>query len=176
MTRADVRSVLLRPIVVLAVLCWGRIGLADQIDLALGAGPGSGVSLGSSDEGSVIHRTPTFVAFDFAGRLDIYPGWEVACGVVLPVEQTPAVGVTPQIRRVTRLWLVDGYLGLGAPMFLAPFTLYGGEVSLGARYRILGPLQAFATASADVFLAGSDVPVDGTLLMFNFVAGARVDL
>ena len=160
----------------LTILCWCHPAAADQIELGLSAGGGTGLSLGSSDAGSVVHRTPSFVALDLAGRLDIYPGWEVACAVELPVEQTPAAGVTPRIRRVTRLPVVHGTISLGMPMYLAPYTLLGGEVALGARYLFFRPFEAFAIISAAVFPSGSDLPVDGSLTMFNLVIGARVPL
>jgi len=161
----------------------GRGASADQIDLAVGAGFGSGLSLGTGEKEAVIHRTPLFVEADVSGWLDIYPGWECTVAVVLPIEDAPALGLTPRLVRVIRRWQVHGYLALGVPLYLTPYTLFGAEVAVGARhptFTLLDPeltdVEVFATVSADAFLAGSDLPLDGTLVMFNLVAGVRVPL
>jgi len=156
---------------------------ADEIDLAVGVGVGSGQSLGSGEQEAVVHRTPTFIEADVAAWLDIYPGWECLVGVVLPLEDTPAFGVTPRLVRVISRWQVQGYLSVGVPVFIAPYTLYGAEVAIGARhptFTLLDPelteLEVFATLAADAFFGGSDLPVDGALVMFNLALGLRIPL
>ena len=152
------------------------VARADTVDLAAAVGFGTGVSLAPGEDGATIRRTPTFFDLDLAGALDIYPGWEWSLGVGVPFEGTPALAFTPRVRRLVERWGVDVYVSAGVPAFVAPYTLVGLELGLGGRYPATESLEAFATAVADAYFAGSDLGPGGSLVMFNLLAGVRVPL
>ena len=59
-------------------------------------------------------------------------------------------------------------------MYAAPYTLLGAEFAVGARLGLMEGLDAFGALVTDVFLAGNDLPDDGSLTMFNLVVGVHL--
>ncbi len=148
----------------------------QSLDLHTSGGFGSGLSLASVGGGTNVAHTPTFFHLDIAGVIDGDAAWEYAGALSVPFETAPGLVVTPRLRRVRERWGLHTFLGLGAPLHIAPATLAGVEVSMGAWYDLYDELQVGGEINADVFVAGDDLPEEGSLVMFNVVAGARVPL
>ena len=108
--------------------------------------------------------------------LDGDAAWEYGGALSVPFETSPGLAVTPRLRRVRERWGVQTFLGLGVPVFIAPSTLAGVELSLGGWYPLLPGLQVGGELNADVFFTGDDLPEEGALVMFNLVGGARLPL
>ena len=108
--------------------------------------------------------------------LGLHTSGGLGSALSVPVETAPGLVGTPRLRRVRERWGLHTFLGLGAPLHIAPATLAGVEVSMGAWYDLYEELQVGGEFNADVFVAGDDLPEEGSVVMFNLVAGARVPL
>ena len=161
-----------------AALLAPRAAGGQTLDLATSGGFGGGVSLAPSGGGrsTSLAHTPFFFHMDISGVLDGDAAWEYAGAISVPFETSPGLAVTPRLRRVRDRWGVQTFLGLGVPVFIAPATMAGVELSLGGWYPLLPGLQVGGELNADVFFTGDDLPEEGALVMFNLVGGARLPL
>lgn len=148
---------------------------AQSLDVVLDGALGSGVLLGAGDDGTAVGHTPVYLELEAGFIFDGDRSIEYTLGAVAQLEDTPAVGFTPQIRLLRPFGEITGFASAGVPVFLFPFTRFGLEVGGGALYPIVPERFAIeAQLQIDAFFGGSDLPADTTVLMFNLGLGGRV--
>ncbi len=148
---------------------------AQTLDLILDTAFGSGVTAGAGDGETLTRRTPVFLDIDAGFVLDGDYETEWGLGVLMQLEDEPAVGLTPQVRLLREVWIGEVYAGVGAPVYVAPLlSRVGVELQGGALFRLHEQFSGLVTLAADVFFAGDDIPGDDPVLMFNLGIGGRV--
>lgn len=168
--RAVLAAAILAPIIAAA-----GAAHAQSLDVHLDAGVGSGLLLGAGDDGTAAGHTPLYMEVEAGFVFDEDHSIEYVLGGVVQLEDTPALGFTPQVRLVREFGRLTGFVSAGVPVFVAPFTRFGLEAGGGALYPIIEDRFALgAQVQLDVFFAGSDLPADSTVLMFNLGLGGRV--
>lgn len=144
------------------------------LDVALDLSLGSGLRIGSGDGETISDRTPFYADVDVGFIFDSDFSSEWGLGVTVQMETQAAVAFTPQVRLLS-----DGpdrlrfYVGAGVPAFVTPYTLFGLELGGGALYTMTDRVSLTAGLAVDAFFLGSDLPEDGSLVMFNLGVGAR---
>lgn len=154
-----------------------RLGAAhaQTLDVVVDAAVGSGLLLGRGDDGTAAGHTPVFAELEAGFIFDRDRSVEWVLGTILQLEDTPGVGLVPQVRLLRSFGLVEGFVSAGVPVFVFPFTRFGAEVGGGLLYPIVPARFALAAQLAiDVYFAGSDLPEDTTVIMFNLGLGGRV--
>ncbi|MCA9542020.1 MAG: hypothetical protein KC620_24150 [Myxococcales bacterium] len=147
---------------------------AQSLDVVLDASTGSGVLLGSGDGETEVGRTPWFLQLDAGFIFDGDTEIEWVLGSTLQLEDRPALGFTPGIRLLRPAGPVEFFGEAGVPVFVVPFTRLGLELAGGALYRLFDRVALIGQLAIDVFFAGSDIPADTAVIMFNLGLGGRV--
>ena len=146
----------------------------EPLDFGVDATMGSGISVGRGNGETLTRRSPLYLDFDLSLGLDPKRTIEWGAGITVQLEQTPAVAITPQVRLLRGRQPIRYYAGLGIPAYVTPFTLFGGELAGGAIYELDDGINLVGGGQLDVFAAGSDIPDDGVVVMFNVGLGGRV--
>jgi hypothetical protein len=135
---------------------------------------GSGLSMGTGSQSTVLARTPIFLDVSLRTLRSDEP--TLAWGGSLRVEVDRRVGVGGVVRAelVTPLGPLALRAGIGVPFFFAPYVLFGLEGSVTVRWPAASPVGVSASVLLDAYFAGSDLPRDAALFMANGVLG--VDL
>lgn len=157
-----------------AILAPGIAG-AQTLDVVVDATVGSGVLLGAGDDGAAVKRTPVYLELEAGFVFDRDATVEYVLGAVAQLEDTPALGFTPQVRLLRPYGQITGFISAGVPVFVFPFTRFGLEAGGGAFYPVIPERFAVeAQLQIDAFFGGSDLPSDTTVLMFNLGVGGRI--
>ncbi|MCU0661936.1 MAG: hypothetical protein MUC50_06375 [Myxococcota bacterium] len=135
---------------------------------------GSGLSFGSGNGRAVVLPSPFYIDADIIYSNDESPTIEYVVGLQAELQGRVSAGVVPQIRLTSppRKLLVYGLLG--APIIIAPFTLFGVEGGVGVLWRVVGRIGVFAEVVLDLFPWGSDLPQHGILTQLDANVGVRV--
>lgn len=153
----------------------GGEAAAQTLDVVVDGTVASGVALGQGDDGTAVGRTPLLVELEAGFIFDGDRSVEWVLGSIIQLEDTPGVGLVPQVRLLAPFGVVDGFVSAGVPAYLFPFTRFGLEIGGGALFPVVPDRFALVGQLAfDVFFGGSDVPADTTVLMFNLGLGGRV--
>lgn len=148
---------------------------AQSLDVVFDAAIGSGLLLGTGDDGAAAGRTPLYLEVEAGFIFDRDVSIEYTLGVMAQLEDTPGVGITPQVKLLRDFGPLIGFASAGVPAFLFPFTRFGVEVGSGLLWPLVPKRFAVeAQLQFDAFFGGSDLPADSTVLMFNFGLGGRV--
>ena len=135
---------------------------------------GSGVTLGTSQSGTAITHSPLFLDIAYRTWSSEEPWLVVGASGRVEVDGRTSVGVVPRVELSYDAGPMLLRPGLGAPLFIAPFTMFGVEGSLTGQLTITESVAALATIAVDAFLFGSDVPSDSVVLMFNGAVGVAL--
>jgi hypothetical protein len=138
---------------------------------------GSGLSVGTGADAAVVRRTPLFVD---AGAIT----WSseealVRAGgtVRVEVDGRVGVGVVPRIELGKRLGgPLSLRVGVAAPLFLAPYTMFGVEGVAGAVVHLGATLGISLTLFVDAFFLGDDLPQRSAVFMVNGALGVELYL
>ena len=162
---AMVLGVLLAPASAQAQTRLYQLGLAASSGLQMGPG---------ADESVAAQRNPLMLDASVRTWTDERP--ELLWGGSLRTELEGDVGVAvaPRLELRQPLGGFEVRPGLALPVFFAPFTMFGIETSLIGRTQGAGDVGLLAFLSLAAFVAGSDLPEDGTVLMLR--AGIGIDL
>jgi len=151
-------------------------GAAQELDTVLTVSSGTGISLGKA-ESTIKKRSPLFLEIDLGLIFDGDGSLEWTPSLLVEFEGRVSVGVNPSVKRVKRWGRFAIYGGLGFPVFVAPFTLWGAEVGVGGFFTIIPRRLALSLElRADVFFAGSDLPDGTAVVKFDFALGVRMEL
>lgn len=135
---------------------------------------GSGLSFGSGNGETVVLQSPIYIDADIVYANDENPTIEYVVGLQAELQGRVSFGVVPQIRLTSPPKKLVVYGLLGAPVVIAPFTLFGVEGGLGLLWRFHGRLGVFAEMVLDLFPWGSDLPDHGMLTQLDANIGLRV--
>lgn len=158
----------------LALLCLAAPAAAQTLDINLDAAVGSGVTMGTGDGEALSRRTPFYLDVDAGFVFDRDFETEWGLGITAQLEDAPAVALTPQVRLVRPLSVIEVYAGAGIPVFVTPFTRVGAELGGGVLYALHERFALLAGGQVDLFFAGSDLPEGSLVIMFNLGVGGRV--
>jgi len=157
-----------------AILAPGFVA-AQSLDVVVDAALGSGLLLGSGDDGTATGRTPLYLELEAGFIFDRDTSIEYVLGAVAQLEDRPGIGFTPQVRLLQPFGPITGFVSAGVPVFVFPFTRFGLEAGGGALYPVVEDRFAVeAQLQIDAFFGGSDLPADSTVLMFNLGIGGRI--
>jgi len=125
--------------------------------------------------GDVSQRSPTALDVDLGLVFDNDFTSEWGVGVTLQLEDTVALGLTPQARLVRNTAPWHFFLGAGVPVFVMPKTLYGLELGAGAVHDLLEGVGVVGQLGVDWFFAGENLPkAASTVIRLNASLGVRV--
>lgn len=162
---------------VLLVLASATPAMAQRAMVA-GASVGSGTSFGtgsSGDRASVtVRRTPTFLDLGLATWNPERPDPELGASLRLEIDGRVAVGVVPRagIRRARGG--VELRASFGLPIFVAPFSLVGAEVTTGLGIPLGGGFALVSDVVIGAYFWGSDLPDDSTLVKLDLRIGVEL--
>lgn len=138
------------------------------------ASVGSGLSFGSGNGETVVLPSPIYIDADIIYSNDESPTMEYVVGFQAELQGRVSAGVVPQIRLTSPPTNFVVYGILGAPIVIAPFTLFGVEGGAGVLWRVYGRLGVFAEVVLDLFPWGSDLPEHGILTQLDANIGIRM--
>jgi hypothetical protein len=144
--------------------------------IAINATVGSGLSVGGGDGNASLLRSPLFVDVAVRTWNDEDPTLAYGASVRLEVEGRASVAVVPKVELVRELGPLLMRPGLGLPVFFAPFTMAGLELSLDLGFPIGERVMVGGAIMVDAFVIGNDLPEGAAVLMFNGVLGVGVVL
>ena len=146
---------------------------AQTRSYAVALSGGSGLSIGTGAQSTVMARTPIFVDLAFRTLRSDEP--TLVWGGSLRVEIDGRVGIGGVVRAelVHPLGPLSLRAGIGVPFFFAPYVLLGVEGSLGVRWPAATPIAVVASILLDAYFAGSDLPRNSALFMANGALGAE---
>lgn len=150
--------------------------LAQGYRVAIDATGGSGLSVGGGNGAASVQRSPMFVDVAVRTWEEEDPTLTYGASVRLEVEDRASAAIVPRVELTHSLGAIVIRPGVGIPVFFAPFTMAGLELSLdlgiplGERVRVSGAIFV------DAFVFGSDVPEGSAVLMFNGVLGVGIVL
>jgi hypothetical protein len=147
---------------------------AQSLDVLIDSSLGSGVTAGTGDGETSTRRTPMFLEVEVGFVIDRDFEIEWGLGTLVQLENQPALALRPQLRLVRPLGWFSFFADVGLPVYTTPFTRYGGEVGAGLLYKVHERFSAVGSTHVAVFFAGSDLPEDSTVVMFNVGLGGRV--
>jgi hypothetical protein len=151
--------------------------LAQERAYAAMFGTGSGLSVGTGADAAVVRHTPVFVD---AGALT----WSTEDTLVragatvrIEVDGRVGVGIVPRIELGKRLAeALSVRVGVTAPVFLAPYTMFGIEGVAGAVMHLGPTLGLSLTLLADAYFLGDDLPQRSAVFMLNGALGVELYL
>ena len=136
---------------------------------------GSGLTVGTGQSSAALAHSPIFLDIAYRTWSSEEPWLVVGASGRVEVDGRTSVGVVP---RIELSYDKDWFLlrpGLGAPLFIAPFTMFGVEGSLTGQLVLADGFFASAMVAIDAFFLGSDVPKDSVVLMFNGAIGVGLE-
>ncbi|MBN2528034.1 MAG: hypothetical protein JXR76_16710 [Deltaproteobacteria bacterium] len=135
---------------------------------------GTGLSFGPGDGHAVVMPSPIYLDLDFLYANDERPQYELGVGLQAEVQGRVSVGIVPQIRYTSGPEVLMWYALAGAPLVVAPFSLFGVEAGGGFLWRFDEKFGVFAEVVVDYFFLGTDLQKSGALIQLDSNAGIRV--
>jgi hypothetical protein len=149
-----------------------------QREVAVAAFVGSGLSFGtgSADENASLatRRSPTFLDLELNNWNPERP--DPVLGAALRVEIDGRVGVALVPRAGVRRsrGSLDLRAAFGLPIFVAPFSLVGGEVAMGLGIPIGGGFALVTDVLVGAYFWGSDLPSGSALVKLDLRVGLEL--
>lgn len=159
----------------LVVLATASPAAAQGREIDVGAAIGSGITIGQSSAGAVTRRSRTFLDFGARTWNDERPDFSWGGSLRLEVEGHASVALVPRAELPRTIGPVLVRASVGAPMFFAPFTMFGIEVGGTATWSFASRFGVFAALLFDAFVFGSDLPEGSALLMCNLALGVELE-
>jgi hypothetical protein len=138
------------------------------------ASAGTGLSFGPGDGRTTILMSPIYLDIDFLYANDERPQYELGVGLQAELIGQVSVGIVPQLRYTSGPRVIMWYAILGAPLVVAPFTLFGVEAGGGLLWRFRPQFGVFVEVVLDCFFLGSDIKDNGVMIQLDSNAGIRV--
>jgi hypothetical protein len=158
-----------------AWLCAQR-ACAQTQTAEVGAGLGSGIMRGSRGGLAAARASPIFLEASSRFFVDEERAVMFGGSIRMELEHSAGLAVVPRVELRHRWSKLELRPGLAIPIFLAPQTMVGPEVSVAARYDLFDRLGLLGMLSSAVFIEGTDVPDNSTLLMFNLLLGVELEI
>lgn len=148
---------------------------AQALDVMVDATIGTGVTRYTTDQGGVqSDRSPTYLDIDTGLVFDGDFTSEWGLGVMIQLDQTTAIALSPQVRLVRPIANFEAYVGAGVPLFVSPNLRLGGAFDVGARWPITDVFALSGGSQIAVYFAGDDLDGDArTVFNFSFGGQAR---
>ncbi len=145
--------------------------------LSTQVGVGSGITWGNGPaDQTVSRRSPMFVDASLRTWSDEAPTLRWGASLRLEIEGRTSLGVVPRVEIAKKLGDLTITPGVGVPLFFAPFSMLGVEVSTGVLLPLSDTFGISGTAMFDGYFFGSDVPENSAVIMFNLMLGATLVL
>lgn len=165
---------LLASFVFLLSLSWCPESFAQR-PIWEGAGSvGSGLSFGTGAGGTAMKQSPIYIDVDIIYANDESPSLEYVVGFQAELQGRVSAGIVPQVRLSNAPSALMVYGILGAPIVVAPFTLFGVEAGGGLLWRATKRFGIFGEVVLDLFIFGNDLPNKATLTQIDANFGGRV--
>lgn len=107
--------------------------------------------------------------------VDEQPDVAIGGSLRLEVEDRASAAIVPRAEYVKRFGPVVVRPGVALPFFFAPFTMIGVEASVVTRLDLAGGFGLYMMLMGDAYFAGSDVPRNSTIVMFNGLLGVDLE-
>lgn len=147
---------------------------AQSVTVRVGAAAGTGLELaGGGAGGTGLRRSPTFVTLNGGVMLDNETRFELGAALLLELEGRVGVAVEPQLRIHAPGRRFRGYLVVGVPIFVAPYTLFGVSAGPGVSFSPLPALFIFSELALRAYPFGNDLPQGAVLFHGDLSLGVR---
>jgi hypothetical protein len=147
---------------------------AQTMSVRVGAAAGTGLELaGGGSGGTGVRRSPAFVTLSAGVMLDNETRFELGAALLLELEGRVGVAVEPQLRIHAPGRRFRGYLVLGTPIFVAPYTLFGVSLGPGVSFAATPSLLVFGELALRAYPFGNDLPEGAVLFHADLSLGAR---
>lgn len=157
-----------------SALLWCGESFAQRPIWEGAASVGTGLSFGAGAGETAMKQSPIYVDVDIIYANDEQPGLEYVVGFQAEFQGRVSAGIVPQVRLSNAPRIVTVYGILGAPIVVAPFTLFGVEAGGGLLWRVTKRFGIFGEVVLDLFIFGSDLPNKSTLTQIDANFGGRV--
>lgn len=148
--------------------------VAAQRRVAIQAAVGSGGSVAGAADGVVALRTPTFFDVGLITWSEDDPAWWFGGGIRGEFESRASIGGVVRVGAAATVGPLVLRPLVGVVAFFAPFTLIGAEAGLDIAWRLVDLFAVVARLVVDGHFAGSDLPANAALVMFNGALGVEV--
>ena len=153
---------------------WSPTTASAQRRFAVQAAVGSGGTIGGgATEAVASQRSPTFFDLGVSSWLVDDPVWWLGGSIRGELETVVSIGATIRVGLAVDVAPVAIRPYLGAAVFFAPFELVGPELGVDLTVTVVERFAVFMRLYADAFFAGSDVPQNAAVLMFNGALGVE---
>jgi hypothetical protein len=137
---------------------------------------GSGLELGTGSHSSTVMRhTPVFIDLDIRTWTDPEGDFIFGGSLRTEVDGRASIGAVPRVEIRQRIRDIELRPGIGVPLFLAPFLMFGVEMGLNGRMDIGSGFGLVGAVTVGGFFLGNDVPKHSAVVMINGSIGIDIE-
>ena len=164
-------------VLVLVCLLAPAAARAQTLSKSVALTLGTGIELGNGQGREVVVlRSPLFMDAAIRTWTDETPDLVMGGSIRVEVDRTTSVAGVPRVEINRRFGSLLLRPGIGVPIFFAPFSMVGVELSVGVVLSLGDGLSLVGGILIDAFFFGSDIPQGSSVVMFNGALGVELDL